>query len=432
MTEAFMHYIWFEKRFFPYQETVEGVPVEIIDVGRPNEDAGPDVFNAKIKLGSIVWAGNVEFHLKASDWYSHHHHEDPGYNSTILHVVLQSNRLICKNERGEIVPQIILRYPKFLEERFQVMLSPSQAFIHCAPYFQEVSRDELKFFLDRLLVERFERKVNEVSARWEQQNNNWDVAFFLTLARSFGFSTNAAAFELLGQRVPWLKVFALKTSKSLRWEEKQRALEALFLGVSGLEPQGTRSAYEDQLHHWMHWWKEEMGVSLVALAPKLWKFLRLYPAGFPTVRVAQFSALVLKAPQNIGACLGLETLPSVLKWLEVGPSPFWQSHYRFESSAVLNEKRLSKASKEGLVVNTVVPFLLAYARELGDGDLGEKVLHWLEVLPPESNKLIRGFRGLGLEVHSAYDTQALTQLKTAYCNKRNCLRCVVGHQILKY
>ena len=415
MNEQFLTYIWFQKLFSVTQKTVDGESVEIIDVGQPNTDGGPDVFNAKIKIGNTLWAGNVEFHQKSSDWIRHGHVTDEAYNSVILHVVLEVDVPILATD-GRIIPQMKLSFPLNLYDNY-TMLCVKRQFIACETAIHQVPELVLHSWLDRLLAERLEQKTAVITQMLEQSQHNWEEVFYVILARNFGFSTNALAFELLAKSLP-LMVLAKHKSNLLQ-------LEALLFGQAGmLHDDMCQDSYFLDLKREYNFLKAKYRLAPIDLS--LWKLLRLRPANFPTIRLAQFAQLIYGSSKLFSKILETSDYKSLQLLFNCTPSSYWRTHYVFGKSADMKTLRLSKTSKNTLLINTVVPFLFCYGRLRNQFTYEERALDLLNEITAEKNSIVSGFAQCGVRVNSASDSQALIQLKRAYCDVHKCLQCRVA------
>ena len=419
MTEQFLHYVWFQKLFSPLQVTVAGDAVEIVDIGQLNTDAGPDVFNAKVKINGTLWAGNVEFHQKSSDWMRHGHTHNPSYNSVILHVVFEVDAPIYRVDGSEI-PQVILNFSPNLLQQYET-LQGQKSFIACEKHIAEVLPINLYNWFDRLLVERLEQKTAVIEKLLSQTINNWEEAFYVILARNFGFSTNALAFELLAKSLP-LTILAKHKNNLMQ-------LEALLFGQAGfLDKSDISDAYFVELQHEYQFL--QIKYELKSIDNSLWKLLRLRPANFPTVRLAQFAALIYNSSKLFSKILETPAYINLCQLFQVEISTYWETHYLFGEESKSTPKRLSKASVDSLLINTVVPFLFHYGKINQDEQLMKRSFDLLTTMLPEKNHIVTGFDLCGVKAHSAYDSQALIQLKRAYCDVHKCLQCHLSKQVL--
>lgn len=419
MKESVLHYIWQQKLFIPNgMKTTAGVAVEVIDVGKLNIDAGPDFFNAKIKIGDTLWAGNVEIHSQSSDWFKHNHQDDKAYDSVILHVVKQADIEVYRTD-GESIPQVELNYSKLIETDYINLIS-EQKWIPCAEKLQFVPEIFIQSWKNTLLVERLEQKMDAIITLLKASNQHWEEAFYITLARNFGFGTNSQSFEQLAKATP---LSALGKHKNNLFQ-----LEAILFGQSGLLENTNTDEYAVKL-------KKEydflaIKFNMKPLTASQWKLLRLRPDNFPHVRIAQFAALIHTSSKLFSKLIEKPDLDYLNKILDIKPSEYWQTHYTFAKESTKKSKSLGQQSKNVLYINTMIPFLFCYGKQKNIQELKDKALELLEQIPEEQNSIISGWKNLGLKVNTAYDSQALLQLKKNYCDEKKCLRCRIGHKVL--
>ena len=420
MTEDFLQLVW-EQRWYDAtgMVTISGETVEVIAPGSCNRDAGPDFFNAKVKIGATLWAGNIEIHRNSSDWYRHRHHEDPVYENTILHVVHHYDRPVFRRN-GELLPTLELTWPPRMEENYRKLLSGG-SLVPCRDSLQLVDPLLLKIGFNRLMIERLEEKTGEINERLATNGHDWEETFYQFLARNFGFRTNALPFELLARSLP--------RGIPARHRDNLHQLEALFFGQSGLLHEellgddyflSLREEYDFLARKYQ----------LRPIAGHLWKFLRLRPVNFPTVRIAQFAALFYRAEALFLQILENPSLSAIRQLLEVTASPYWDTHYKFSLPARPQPKHLGEEAFHNLVINTLVPCLFVYGEQNGAPHLKERALEWLEMLPAEENMVVHHWAGVGVSADTAFESQALLQLKNRYCDRKRCLRCHIGIRLI--
>ncbi|MFI5148381.1 MAG: DUF2851 family protein [Bacteroidia bacterium] len=422
MTEEFLHYIWkFRNYDFRELKAVTGESLEVQNPGAHNRDSGPDFFNARIRIDETLWAGNVEIHIKASDWNRHAHQLDKAYDNIILHVVYEADEQI-RDAAGALVLTLELsgrinkdQYNKYFQ------LYTSKDWIPCGNQMASVNNIVLEAWLERLLVSRMERKAEEIREIWKQARHNWEEAFYIYLARNFGFHTNALPFELLARSLP----FAMLGS----YRDNLFQLEALFFGQAGMLDDYFEESYPQRLQAEYQFLAHKH--KLKNLDKRIWKFLRMRPANFPTLRIAQFASLLHDTEHLFSKIMEVTELEALKKGLHAHPSSYWKDHYHFSKKTEPGEKQLGEGSIENMLVNTVSPFLFVYGKEKGMEELSERALKYLSGLPAEHNSIIREWKKLGLKVRDAGRAQALLELKTKYCAIRKCLDCGVGRSLLK-
>ncbi|MDD3787762.1 MAG: DUF2851 family protein [Petrimonas sp.] len=418
--EELLHYIW-KFRLFANEnlQTTDGQPVEVIDPGISNTDAGPDFFNAKIKIGDKMWAGNVEIHRVSDEWNRHGHHKDKAYNSVILHVV-ETAKAEIYNEKRQKVPQLIVAVPDKIQQNADYLLF-SDASVPCRSHLKDIPKGLLRSWMNVLAVERLERKTQDIFAHLARFNNSWDDAFYVLLARNFGFGLNSDEFERLALSLPF--------SYISKHADNLFQVEALLFGQAGmLEDDKTSDDYYFQLQKEYEFLKKKF--MLKPLANILFKSLRTRPQGFPQVRIAEFAALIQHSGRLFSAILEKEDYKQIRLLFHVNASEYWQTHYSFGKESKKVSKYLGDTALDTILINTVAPILFAYGKKNSIEKYADRAIHILESVKPERNSIVLDFRAVGVEVQHAFDTQALIQLKKEYCNKRKCLYCRVGHTIL--
>ena len=403
-------------------QTTTGEPVEVIDAGLPNTNAGPDFFNAKLKIGGTLWVGNIEVHTLASDWMRHGHDKDAAYDNVILHV---AETVDCEVFRanGVPVPQLQLPCPDPVRQRYDE-LSHAEIYPPCYSILSSLPKLTVHSWLSALQVERFEQKARVIATRLERYNNHCEDVFFITLARNFGFGLNGDAFEAWASRLPFRAI------------DKHRddlfQVEAFFFGQAGLldeelpDADGYYRKLQKEFRYLQH--KFELSVPMTATQ---WRFLRLRPGNFPHVRLAQLANLYYKERSLFSRIMEADTLEAVRKLLTVTTSPYWEEHFNFRKVSSSREKQVGKNAQNLIIINTVIPFLYAYGLHKADELLCERATGFLESLKAEDNHIIRHWSGAGLPVSTAADSQALLQLQKEYCDKKDCLRCRFGFEYLR-
>ena len=418
--EQLLHYVW-KHKIFPLKElkTTTGQQVEVIDTGLANTDAGPDFFNAKLKLDGVLWIGNIEIHERSSDWFKHGHHADAGYNSVILHIASEIDTEISRSN-GERIPQIQLICPEAVRTNYKELLEtdsypPCYRIIPSLPPFTAPS------WMTALQMERFEQKATLLNERLKRCQGNWEDAFFITLARNFGFGLNGDAFETWAHRLPFRAV------------DKHRndlfQIEAIFFGQAGILEDSDGDGYYLRLKKEYTYLQHKFG--LIPMDASLWRFLRLRPANFPHIRIAQLACLYHRAYGLLSRIMETETLQGVRDILKGGTSEYWLTHYTFGGSSPSRPKTLSNTSLDLLIINTVVTFLYAYGLHKGNRVLCARAGSFLEELKAENNYITRMWEQCGMKASNAADSQALIQLKKEYCDKKKCLYCRIGYEYLK-
>ena len=418
--EQLLHYVW-KHKIFPLKElkTTTGQQVEVIDTGLANTDAGPDFFNAKLKLDGVLWIGNIEIHERSSDWFKHGHHADAGYNSVILHIASEIDTEISRSN-GERIPQIQLICPEAVRTNYKELLE-TDSYPPCYRIIPSLPPFTAHSWMTALQMERFEQKATLLNERLKRCQGNWEDAFFITLARNFGFGLNGDAFETWAHRLPFRAV------------DKHRndlfQIEAIFFGQAGMLEDSDGDGYYLRLKKEYTYLQHKFELS--PMDASLWRFLRLRPANFPHIRIAQLACLYHRAYGLLSRIMETETLQGVRDILKGGTSEYWLTHYTFGGSSPSRPKTLSNTSLDLLIINTVVTFLYAYGLHKGNRVLCARAGSFLEELKAENNYITRMWEQCGMKASNAADSQALIQLKKEYCDKKKCLYCRIGYEYLK-
>ena len=418
--EQLLHYVW-KHKIFPLKElkTTTGQQVEVIDTGLANTDAGPDFFNAKLKLDGVLWIGNIEIHERSSDWFKHGHHADTGYNSVILHIASEIDTEISRSN-GERIPQIQLICPEAVRTNYKELLE-TDSYPPCYRIIPSLPPFTAHSWMTALQMERFEQKATLLNERLKRCQGNWEDAFFITLARNFGFGLNGDAFETWAHQLPFRAV------------DKHRndlfQIEAIFFGQAGILEDSDGDGYYLRLKKEYTYLQHKFG--LIPMDASLWRFLRLRPANFPHIRIAQLACLYHRAYGLLSRIMETETLQGVRDILKGGTSEYWLTHYTFGGSSPSRQKSLSNTSLDLLIINTVVTFLYAYGLHKGNPVLCARAGSFLEELKAENNYITRMWEQCGMKASNAADSQALIQLKKEYCDKKKCLYCRIGYEYLK-
>ncbi|MDR7209510.1 DUF2851 family protein [Flavobacterium piscis] len=421
MKEEFLHYLWRFKKFDTLSlKTVNEEEITIINTGNYLELAGPDFFNAQIKIGSQKWAGNVEIHLKSSDWYVHHHEKDPAYENVILHVVWEHDADIFRKNNTEIPVLVLKEYvsPEIISNYNS--LTSSKSWIFCEKEIAQVENFLFKNWQERLFFERLERKSKSIYELLKETNQDWEAVLFCLLAKNFGLNTNGNSFLQLARAIP----FSIIRKESFELEN----LEALFFGTAGLLDLDKEDVYFKDLKFKYYYLLHKYQIEKIYIEPV--QFFKHRPDNFPTIRLSQLAGLYHEHQNLFSKIIQLKSIESLYKVLEVSTGLYWQNHYQFDKESPNKKKSLSKSFIDLLVVNTIIPLQFAYAKTKGES-ISEDLISILDEVSPEKNSIIEKFKSFGIVSQNAFDTQALIQLKNEYCNKNGCLRCAVGTELLK-
>lgn len=423
MNEDLLHYIW-KFQLFNHNDLklTSGEPLQIIRSGIHNTDSGPDFFNGQIKIGLTKWAGNIEIHTLSSHWFQHKHQEDETYERIILHVVWEDDKPV-KQSNGDFVPTLQLRglVNKTILEKYEV-LNKAKAWIPCEDYLDSVDQFIKIQALERNLVNRLELRSARIDQLLELNKNDWEATLYQLLAKAFGFKVNSVPFELLASSIDYAIVRKLQTN--------ELQLSALFFGQAGFLKQEWKGNYPVSLSEEYKFLKNKY--RLESLNVSLWKFMRMRPSNFPTIRIAQFITIFNENKNLFRAILEAEKISDLKKLFEVEANHYWKSHYRFDVPASKNTfKKLGEESIHILLINSVIPLLFNYGKKIGDEALSERAMLFLQGLPSEKNSITKKWNELGIGAQSAYDSQALIELKNNQCSNKKCLTCTIGSSILK-
>lgn len=421
--EELLHFIW-QFQYFDRSAlyTASGEKLEIIKPGLLNMDAGPDFFNARIRIHNQEWAGNIEIHWKSSEWDAHRHQHDAAYNNVILHVVFEHDKE-GKKANGDILPvlEIKSRVRTAMLNRYTAMMK-ARSWIPCEKQLKEaaVQEEGSGIFMQKLLVERLEEKTQMIRELLQQNGWNWEEAFYRFLARSFGFKVNADPFFQLSALTP-LHVIAKHKNNLIQ-------IESLLLGQAGFLDKTYHDEYMQILQREYSFLKNKY--KLVSLPVHVWKFGRMRPANFPTVRLVQLAALIHQSSSLFSRMIEIKKEEEALHWLLPEVSDYWKFRFIPDGEQSAKGNRMGKDSARLLILNVVAPFMFLYGKERGNESLTETSIELLNELPAETNKIIERYRQLGIKTKTAADSQALLILKKRYCDHKRCLHCIFGKRIL--
>lgn len=420
--EELLHFTW-QHQFFNREDlqTESGEALFIIRPGNLNTHSGPDFFNGQIRIGSIIWVGNIEIHLKSSDWYAHHHQNDTAYSKVILHVVWEHDREVFQ-ENGNPIPVLVLkgRVRKKLIENYN-RLQKQKSWIPCEKEIKDVDQLAKIQMLDRMMIDRLERKAKRIEQLLSMHKNDWEAVFYQLTARYFGFKVNALPFELLAVNTPY--------SLFRKYLHQEIALNALLYGQAGFLEKDIKDEYHQllkreyvhlkRLHH------------LVPMEQSLWKFMRMRPSNFPTIRISQFINLFRQNSRIFDSLRSCSSLQEINQLLNIQANSYWDSHYQFgKKSSKQSKKLLGNNARDSLIINMLVPLLFTWLKFHGR-EKPEKAIELLFQLKAENNQVIRKWKNTGLAIQSAHDSQAALQLKEEFCDIKKCLNCSIGNAILK-
>lgn len=419
--EEFIYYLWQTKNFDLTELTTQkGENLEILSWGIRNQDSGPDFTMARIKIDGVVWAGNIEMHVLSSDWNRHQHQNDPAYSNVILHVVFEHNQEIYTSE-GLCLPVLELknRISKKVFENYKHLRCQTTE-IPCEKFIQSVNVEKINVWKDRLMVQRLERKTLELNRYYHELNGDWDELCYRLVFKYLGGKVNAEACFRLSCSTP-LKILQKNLNNPL-------IIEALLFGQAGLLNADFNDSYFQNLKKEYLYQKKKY--RLTAMNPVHWKFSKMTPAGFPSIRIAQMAGLILKNNAFLSFFQSHSYINEYYDFFDVQVHEYWNHHYRFGGECSMTSRKLGKDIIHIILINAVCPILFFYGLETGAEAYKQKAIALLEQIPSENNKITRKFKSLGISSQRASDSQSLIELKTQYCDMKNCLQCSIGHTIL--
>lgn len=419
--EDLIHYLWKTKRFdYDNLRTTDGRSVKIITWGSHNHHSGPDFSNGKVKIDNTTWAGNIEMHISSSDWDRHKHTGDPAYDNVVLHVVWEHDKEVM-DQNGKPIPTLVISeyVDQNLINRYAALMQ-NELRIPCEKLIHGVDLSRMNLWLHNILVERLESKTEYLTDLLKHTENDWNQVFFIALAKYMGLKVNAAPFEQL----------ARSFDVSILWKigDDLHKIEALLFGQAGMLLSSDGDEYYQSLRsEYAHLANKYQLQSIETVG---WKFARMRPANFPTVRIAQLASLMYQHRSIFSKVLETKSVKDLSTILKVSPSEYWNDHYRFHTESIYKEKPIGDNLIQIIVINVVAPLLFLYGKQLGKEDYQDKSIDYLEATKAEINKITKLWKELGIKAESAYFSQGLIQLKTQYCDRKKCMSCSVGNQLL--
>jgi len=421
MREDFLHHVWQFKKFTVQGlTTVQGEPVEIINGGQYLQLAGPDFFNAQVVIGGQHWAGNVEIHIKSSDWYLHNHERDTNYDNVILHVVWEHDTEVLRKDNTEI-PVLELKQhvnPKLLDN--YTALAAAKTWIFCEKELEGMNSFVLENWKERLFFERLERKSLPILELAKQTNGDWEAVLFSFLAKNFGLNTNGDTFFATAKSLP----FSVVRKESFDAEN----IEALLMGRAGLLDDDFEDLYAKDLKARYAYMAHKHQLQPAHINSV--EYFRHRPDNFPTIRLSQLAQLYHSTQNLFSKVIAAKSLGKLYEVFNLQSGAYWQTHYRFDKESPKKRKSLSMSFIDLLVINTVIPFRFAYNKSIGK-DNSEELVALMQQAAPEKNATIDKFKTFKVGTQSAYDSQSLLQLKNEYCNHKRCMQCALGLELLK-
>tara|TARA_R110000796_G_scaffold41772_2_gene103344 strand:- start:6803 stop:8083 length:1281 start_codon:yes stop_codon:yes gene_type:complete len=423
MQEDFLHYIWKSKKLQSKKLIgSNNESVEIVSAGTHNLLSGPDFFNAKIRIDEQLWAGNVEIHVKASDWYVHGHEKDSNYNNVILHVVWKDDVSIFRTDNSQIPTLELKNYitPQLLNSYQDLFAKDGKSFINCEKEISKISPFIIKNWIDRLYFERLESKSNTILKLLDQSQNNWEQVLFSLLLRNFGSKINANSFSSIAQ--------SLNFSVVQKTRENAIQLEAIFYGLAGFLDDDFKDAYYINLKKEYQFLKQKFViVDMGVVKPD---FFKLRPANFPTIRLSQMANLYATHQNIFSKIIEATSLEELYSIFEISASSYWDTHFIFGKESKISKKRLTKKFIDLLIINSVLPIKFYYTQYIGRA-IDVEIVNIISKIKKEENSIIDNFSTLGLKASNALESQSIIQLYNDYCSKNKCLQCAIGNTLLK-
>jgi hypothetical protein len=424
MKEEFLHYLW-KHRLYDADNLIDndGNKIEVINTGEYNRDAGPDFFNARISIAGTVWAGNIEIHTRASHFDLHGHQRDPAYNNVILHVVAEKDKKVF-NTLGEEVLTSEITFDPLLYEKYADLIN-NPGIIACQDELKCVDSIFVNHWLSSLVIERLQQKADMILRLLSETGNDWEEVFYRVLVRYFGFRVNTEPFEMLATALPFRII--------RKHADNRFQVEALLFGTAGMLEEGLfREAVNDK--YFLELTKEyrilSVKYNLHPVHGWLWKFSRLRPSNFPTIRISQLSAMLCSAGGLFSKSVEENDFRRLKEYFEVTASEYWDNHFVFGKQSRSVSKKAGSQATDIFLINAVIPVIFVYGRSRELPEICERALSFLSDIEGEKNIITNEWRAAGIEAESAFFSQALIQLRNEYCKKRRCLECRIGSKII--
>lgn len=401
----------------------DGKMIKVIHPGEYNRDAGPDFFNSRLLIGATIWAGNVEIHTRSSHFEMHGHHTDKAFNNVILHVVAENDRKVF-NQLGEELLTTEIKFDHTLYDKYLLLLNNPYV-IACQDEFSKVDKILIRHWLTSLLIERLQEKAEMILSIMDETGNDWDETFYRLLSRYFGFRVNTEPFEMLARALPFRII--------RKHADNRFQIEALLFGSAGMLEEGLfKDALSDEYYRNLirEYRILSSKYSLQALQGWIWKFSRLRPANFATLRISQLASMLSATGGLFSKVIESDNVTGLKKLFEVSASAYWDDHYVFGRKSRKSKKSTGSQTTDILLINAVIPAMFVFGKSRDREDICERALNFLEGVEAEDNKIISEWRNAGMYVESAFDSQALIQLRNEYCRNRKCLSCRIGSKII--
>jgi len=422
MNEEFLYYVWKYKIFTDINlQTSDTKEVSILKAGIHNKNSGPDFLNAQVKIDHQLWAGNVEMHVKSSDWYLHKHEEDANYDAVILHVVWEHDvAVFMKNNKP--LPTLELKnfVSKELLENYNSLVYHQQKFIPCENQLTTIDEFLLNNWLERLYFERLEQKSTFIKELLLDTNADFEAVLFQLLAKNFGLKVNGEAFLQLATSMDFSVV------RKERFDLEQ--LTALFFGQAGFLEEDLEEHYHQQLKEKYRYLKHKH--KLNSISKNAFQFFRMRPQNFPTIRIAQLASLLYTHQNIFSKLMNINKKEDFYDLFSFEVDTFWKTHYTFESDSKKSPKKLTKSFVDLIIINTIIPLKFVYLQSRGAVDENE-IMQLIKQVSSEKNSIISNFSALEIKAKNAMESQALLELKNNYCTKKRCLQCAIGNSLLK-
>lgn len=421
MQEDFLHYLWRYKKFEVSKiKTVNNELISVVSVGDYNQDAGPDFFNSQLRIGNQLWAGNVEIHVKSSDWFLHNHETDSNYDNVILHVVWEHDTDVFRKDNS-VIPTLELKpfVSKNALNNYEKLFSKFQKWINCEDDFSAIDDFVLKNWLERLFIERLERKSETIKQLLIDSKNDWEAVLFKMLAKNFGLKVNGGAFLSVASSIDF--------SIIRKVQSKQMALEALLFEQAGLLDDDIQDSYFLNLSQEYKFLNQKFKLSNQAVVPV--QFFRLRPTNFPTIRLSQFSCLYNSNRNLFSQIIEGKSKDEFYKLFIIEASTYWEKHYTFGKKSKISKKKMTKEFIDLILINTIVPIKFSHALMTGK-QIESDIINLVQQIASEKNSIVEKFNTIKPITSSALHSQSLIQLKNEYCSKNRCLHCVIGNEIL--